>query len=59
MDGGQDLLYEDEEVAELVKAELDGSSGDDGVDVLNHSGGLTSLHTNHHSSTCCTCINKL
>lgn len=43
--GGQDLLYEDEEVAELVKVELDGSSSDDGVDVLDHSGGLTSLHT--------------
>ncbi len=31
-------------MAELVKVELSSSSGDDGVDVLDHSGGLTSLH---------------
>ena len=31
-----DLLYQNKEVAELIEVKLDSSSGDDGVDVLNH-----------------------
>lgn len=31
------LLYEDEEVGELIKAELDGRGGNDRVDVFYHS----------------------
>lgn len=42
-----DLLNEDEEVGELVEAELHSSGGDDCVDVFYHSGRLTRLGKEH------------
>lgn len=37
------FLYEDKEVVQLLAVELDGCCGDDGVDVLDDSGGLARL----------------
>lgn len=44
-----DLLYEDEEVGELIEAELHSSSSDDCVDVFYYSGRLARLESTHQN----------